>query len=264
MRLIRHQELSGAVLVGADGTDTLLVAGAQGGALSSALELVVRRVEATRHRTLGAVEDVVPTGAGDARGLTAFYLAVGWVVGGYLVASILAISAGARPSTLRRARVRLGALVLYAVASGIGGAVIVGPALGALDLRSASQFWALSFLGALLVFGVGAFTMAIQALTGLLGIGIAVLLFVVLGNPSAGGAYPAPLLPPFWRAIGPLLPPGAGTSAVRSIVYFDGSRMLEPAVVSAAYAIVGIAVLLIAGMRQAVTAQAQASASSPA
>ena len=59
--------------------------------------------------------------------------------------------------------------------------------------------------------------------TGLVGIGLAILVFVVLGNPSAGGAYPAQLLPPFWSAIGPWLPPGAATGAIRGIVYFGGA-----------------------------------------
>jgi hypothetical protein len=64
---------------------------------------------------------VLPAGDGDARGLSAFYLAVGWVVGGYLVASIIGVSAGSRPLTRLRGVVRLGSLAVYAVVSGIGG-----------------------------------------------------------------------------------------------------------------------------------------------
>jgi hypothetical protein len=99
---------------------------------------------------------------------------------------------------------------------------------------------ALPALGALLVFAVGAFTMALQVWTGLVGIGLAILLFVVLGNPSAGGAYPAPLLPPFWAGIGPSLPPGAGTSAVRGIVYFGGAGVVQAVLVLGGYAVVGL------------------------
>jgi hypothetical protein len=43
--------------------------------------------------------------------------------------------------------------------------------------------------------------MAFQVFLGTIGVGLTLILFVVLGNPSAGGAYPAPLLPGFWRAI---------------------------------------------------------------
>ncbi len=237
---IRDRRLDGALVLGTGSTDRLLVAGAEGGALAQALERVVSAVGAGQGRTV-AVDDVVPAQRGDARGLGAFYVAVGGVVGGYLVASILAISAGAKPATSRRARMRLAALLLYSLASGLGGALIAGPVLHALD----GAFWTVAGFGALLVFAVGAFTMAVQALTGTLGIGIAVLLFVVLGNPSAGGAYPAPLLPPFWRAIGPWLPPGAGTSALRGIVYFDGAGAGRAALVVLAYAVVGAVALMV-------------------
>lgn len=53
----------------------------------------------------------------------------------------------------------------------------------------------------------------------------------MLGNPSSGGSY-APELPPgFWRAIGGYLPPGAGTAAVREVVYFGGDGLTRPLLV---------------------------------
>ena len=86
--------------------------------------------------------------------------------------------------------------------------------------------------------------MAFQVLLGMAGIGLAILLFVVLGNPSAGGAYPAVLLPPFWAAIGRWLPPGAGTDAVRTIVYFPAASLAQPVWTLVAYAVIGAAVTL--------------------
>lgn len=242
---IKDRDLDGALIIGTGNGDELLVASAEGGSLSSALEQVVTRADAAQRRTV-TVHDVVPANPGDARGLTAFYLAVGWVVGGYLVASILAISAGSLPANLARAGIRLGSLAVYSVLSGLGGAIVVGPALGVYDGSVGSLTW----FGALVVFGVGAFTMAIQSLTGVVGIGIAVLLFVILGNPSAGGAYPAPLLPPFWHAIGPWLPPGAGTEGIRNLVYFDGAKLGMPVGVSVGYCVVGaVALAAVAAWR---------------
>jgi hypothetical protein len=242
---ITHRKLDGALLLGTGSSDRLLVAGAEGGAVAQAMEQVVTGADTAQQRTV-QVSDIVPAESGDARGLSSFYIAVGWVVGGYLVASILAISAGELPATRRRARIRIFALGAYAVLSGIGGALVAGPLLGALTGR----FWMVSWFGALLVFAVGAFTMAIEALAGIAGIGLAVLLFVVLGNPSAGGPYPGPLLPPFWRAIGPWLPPGAGTSGLRGIVYFDNAGLAQAALVVAAYAVVGSVALLLVTMRR--------------
>jgi len=245
--LLADREVDGVLVLGTGTADTLLVAGAEGGAVSSALTEVLTRVDAAQQRTL-STDDVVPAASGDARGLSAFYLAVGWVVGGYLVASIIGVSAGSRPITRARGVVRLGSLAVYAVVSGVGGALITGPVLGVFD----GHLLALSAFGALLVFAVGAFTMALQVWTGLVGIGLAILLFVVLGNPSAGGAYPAPLLPPFWSAIGPWLPPGAGTSAIRGIVYFGGAGAGQAALVLAAYAVVGLVATLLGSGRRGV------------
>lgn len=241
LRKIKDRDLDGALVLGRSSTDRLLVASAEGGSLSSALADVLTAADSAQHRRL-VLQDIVPAAKGDARGLTAFYLAVGWVVGGYLVASILAISTGARPSNLRRALIRLSSLLAYSVVSGLGGALIVGPWLGALT----GSYWTLAGFGALIVFAVGAFTMGLQSLTGIIGIGLAVLLFVVFGNPSAGGAYPAPLLPTFWRVIGPLIPTGAGTSGVRGIIYFEDAGLTEPLIVTAVYAVVGVLVLLVA------------------
>ncbi|MFE7136096.1 DUF3533 domain-containing protein [Streptomyces sp. NPDC057638] len=246
VRQIRHRDVDGALVVDPRGpTDRLLVASGGGASLSQAVTEVVAAAERAQGRSLRVV-DVVPGSAGDARGLSSFYLVVGWCVGGYLCAAILAISAGARPANGHRALIRLGVLLLYAIAAGLLGAVIAGPVLDALPGNLAA-LWG---LGTLLVFTVGAITLALQGLAGIIGIGLAILLVVVLGNPSAGGAYPWPLLPPFWAAIGPALPPGAGTYVARSIAYFGGNDVAGSLGVLAAWAVGGSAVTLVCALRR--------------
>ncbi|MEV7727852.1 DUF3533 domain-containing protein [Streptomyces sp. NPDC087917] len=238
--LIQNRDVDGALIIDPAGTtDRLLVAGGAGASLAQALEEVVGTVEKAQGRTVRVV-DVAPVAQGDGRGLSSFYLVVGWCVGGYLCAAILAISAGARPANSARAVIRLGALLLYSIVAGLLGAVIAGPVLDALP----GPLVGLWGLGTLVVFAVGAITLAFQGLAGVVGIGLAILLVVVLGNPSAGGAYPYPLLPPFWKAIGPALPPGAGTYAARSIAYFRGNGAGGPMWVLAAWAVAGSAVTL--------------------
>jgi hypothetical protein len=234
-RQLEDRDVAGVLVLGSDTKDRLLVASAGGGALSDSLTKIADSIEQQQGRTV-TVTDAIAADTKDARGLSAFYLAVGWVVGGYLASAILGISGGAKPGNRSRASARLIGLATYAVLSGLGGALIAETMFDAFG----GSFWTLAGLGALTVFAVGAFSMALQVWLGLIGIGVAILLFVVLGNPSAGGAYPAALLPPFWATIGPWLPPGAATSAIRGIIYFGSAGLAPAAGVLAAYAALGV------------------------
>jgi hypothetical protein len=188
------------------------------------------------------VTDIRSPNAADGRGMTSFYLVVGWVLGGYLAAAILGTARGARPANRHRTIIRLGTLALYAVVSGLAGAIIVGPVFGALT----GHFAALWAIGALTVFASAATAVALQILFGIVGVGLAILLFVVLGNPSSGGVYPASLLPPFWSTIGPALPPGAGTTMVRNTVYFAGNATTGALWTLVGYALGGTIISLAA------------------
>ena len=240
-RLIGDEAVSAALVINpAAKTDTLLIASADGSSVASAAEQIITAAEASQHRSV-AVTDIVPLQRGDYHGLAGFYLVVGWAVGGYLVAALLGIASGARPATTPRTLNRLIAFVLYAIVSGLAGAIVVGPVLGALTGHLIALWW----LGALLVFAVGAVTLAFQTLFGVIGIGVTILFFVILGNPSAGGAYQPALLPPFWRAISSALPNGAATDAVRRIVYFGGYDIGGHLIVLASYAVAGVVIAII-------------------
>jgi prepilin-type processing-associated H-X9-DG protein len=240
-RIADRTNVAALVVNPAGRTDTLLVAGAAGVSESTAVQAVMTQVEKAQGRTL-TVTDLVPLQPGDGRGLTSFYLVIGWIVGGYLAASILGTAAGTRPTNRRRATIRLGAMVLYSIFSGLGGAIIVDSVLGALT----GHFLAIWAIGILVVFASAAASMGLQVVLGIAGIGAVIILFVVLGNPSAGGAYQPALLPAFWRAISSWLPNGAGNGAVRNIVYFDGHALTLPLIVLGLWALGG-AVVTIAG-----------------
>lgn len=238
-RRLREREVGGVLVIGPDRTDRLLVAGGDGAVQAQAVETVLRQVAEAQRRELEVV-DAVPAGENDQRGLSGFYLAIGWVVGGYLAAAVVGIATGPRFRTLRRTAVRLVVMAAYAALSGVGGAVLVGPVLGALEGRTVP----LAVFGALLVLAVGLATLALQAWFGIGGVAAAIVLFVVLGNPSAGGAYPTSMLPSVFGRIGPALPPGAGTDGIRGIVYFDGAGVGNDVVVLAAWALAGLALVL--------------------
>lgn len=239
---LRAGETSAVYVVSSTGTrDTLLVASGGGTAVATAVEQLFT-VAAQQHGRTVTVQDLVPLDPGDARGLSGFYLVIGWAVGGYLFAAMLGVAKGSRPATLPRAVWRLGATVPYALASGLGGAVIAEPILHALN----GHFWSVAGIGVLVTLSAATVTIALQTLFGVIGIGLTVVIFVILGNPSAGGAYQPPLLPPFWRAISGYLPNGAGTDAIRRIVYFDAHGVTHAIVVLIIWVIGGAALTLAA------------------
>ncbi|MFD0927540.1 YhgE/Pip domain-containing protein [Williamsia deligens] len=225
--------------------DTLLIADAGGTSVGTALTKIFFGVATQRGRTL-TIHDAVPLQPGDGNGLTGFYLVVGWIIGGYLLAAVLGVVRGAKMTSARTASRRLVVVVLYALASGFLGAVIVGPILVALH----TGLLELTLLGALAVFASAATTIALQAMLGIVGIAVTIIVFVILGNPSAGGAYQAALLPPFWRAISAVIPNGAGTDAVRKLVYFHGHGVMSGIWVLIAYILVGTTVAILLSHRR--------------
>src|ERR1700693_1820614 len=155
LRLLHNDSTSGVLVVGSRSpSDTLYVATGGGAAVAQVVDEIITQVAAVSHQPVTAI-DAVPAQPGDSRGLTGFYLVVGWLVGGYLMAAVLGMTRGSRPATTRRAIIRLIVLAPYAIVSGLGGAIIVGPVLGALD----GHFVALWWLGALLVYCAAAVTM---------------------------------------------------------------------------------------------------------
>jgi hypothetical protein len=71
------------------------------------------------------------------------------------------------------------------------------------------------------------------------------LLFTAVGNPSAGGAVAAPLLPKLYAFFGSYLPTGATVAIVHNVVYFHDAQHLRPIVVQVAWLVGGLAALLI-------------------
>lgn len=250
---IDDRDVFAALLVGARG-DRLLVASAASALIAEDLPAQLRAAEPPG-RTL-RVTDVKPLPPSDPRGISPFYLMVGWLVGGYLGATILGLARGGAARSPRLAALRMVALAVYAVASGVLGTLIVQQAVGALE----GETLALIGVGTLLVFATGAATSALQSLLGIAGTALAIVLFVAIGNPASGGVFAAELLPHPWQDIGALLPPGAGTTLVRNVIYFDGSAVGGALLVLAAYAVVGALITVAVGGRRATAGPTEAEA----
>jgi hypothetical protein len=194
------------------------------------------------------VRDLAPLPASDPTGSSAYFLVAGWVLGGYVGATVLGMTTGGmRVRSVRRAAARLGVLGGYAVASGLAGALLFGPALGVMSGFSA----ALAGVGMLVVFAAAVATAGLQAALGMPGTLIAIIGMVVFGNSTAGQSIATPLLASPWNVIGVLLPPGAGLSSARSVIYLGGVNLTRPLTVLLTYAVAGpLLVVASAAWRQ--------------
>jgi hypothetical protein len=90
---------------------------------------------------------------------------------------------------------------------------------------------------------VGLFAAVMQKLVGAAGTFLTVLVIILLGKPSSGGANGVPYLPSFWTTIGPFLPPRNAYILLRNTIYFDGHGTAQALIVLLAYFVVFAVIL---------------------
>jgi hypothetical protein len=253
---VRDGTLPAALLAGAR-KDTLVVAGAAGLTLVTAIGEAVSAQEA-RAGVPVAIADVRPLPPGDPRGLGSFLLVLGWIIGGYLGMTLLSRVRGAAGASVRGTAVTLGMAALYAVTSAALGVVLVDPLMGVLT----GHPWTLLAAGSLIVFAATIVTAALTSLVGLPGIVIAIVMFVLLGNPTSGGSVPVQMLSGGYRFLAGVLPTNAGMGLVRGFAYFDGNQIARPLLVLSIYAGVSLLLCLGLALRRA-RAAASATATAP-
>jgi hypothetical protein len=195
---------------------------------------------------------------GDPQGLSALYLTLSWVFGGYFCAVATGMTGGMAYPNARRAALRVLLFAGYAVVVGVLGATVAGTLTGVSDGR----FAALASAGALLVLAVATATAGLQAHLRAAGTLLALVAFIFIGNPSSGGIVPMEFLPDFWQTVGPWLPNAAGFTVIQNIVYFEGNAIREASILLAAYVLAGVGLMVAAGGRTARIGQAPVPASS--
>ncbi|MER5908363.1 hypothetical protein ABT150_51730 [Streptomyces mirabilis] len=220
----------------ADGPDGLRleIAGADGTSTTSAVKTLVGAYAhgAGKHVT---TEDVVPLAHFDTRGLAGFYMAFGVTLAGFVLGSNALGLAG-----LLHLRHRFWLLTGASVAIGTLAAIIAGPTLGAVPAPVAPLVLTLTLLAAAAAFT----TKLLGTYLGPVGVPVATLLLLTVGNATSGASVGADLLPTAARAVSALLPPGAAVRAVTDLSYFDGAHAAGPVITLALWACV--AALLLA------------------
>ncbi|GIJ08856.1 hypothetical protein ACFFMR_01140 [Micromonospora andamanensis] len=230
-RALRGREVYGAFVIGADGI-TLHTASAASPTAAALLTEAAGQLGGGRPVP---VVEVVPTTADDPRG-------AGFAAG-FLPLAMTSLLAGALLVLLVAGGLaRLVGLAATGVLAGLTGAVVLDGWLGVIAgdwLAEAAAIGLFALATSAVVAGLG-------ALLGRPGIGLGALLVFLIGNPlSAVGAAPE-LLPQPWGALGQWLPVGAGGTLLRSVAFFDGAGAGRPIAVLAGYAVVGLALVLVA------------------
>lgn len=177
----------------------------------------------------------MPEGSG--QGLTAFFLALTILLGGMtgamtihaIIDSMLGFapteygpyfshSPAAPISRLRTLLIKWGTMAVAAAASA-GALIGIGAVLDVHIDRPLALFLYSTF--AMTAVGVTALT--IMAAVGSVGILVNLIVFVILGMPSAGGTIPVEATPRFFDRLADFEPLRQLYLAVRSLMYFDGS-----------------------------------------
>lgn len=230
---IRNREIYGAVVAGQP--PTVLTAPAGSAVVAQALEGVAAGI----HQVAPVpTEQVVPLPTGDPRGIGFSAGALPMVLGALLtgiVSFLLFSTVGAR----------LLALTTASVAAAFAAAALLGPWLGILP----GGYLETTAVVALGFFAGGAMVVGSASLIGPPGIGVAAVLLMVLGNPLSGAPSAPEMLPTGWGALGQWLPPGALTSLLRSVSYFEGAGGARPAGILVAWAVLGVTLAALGARR---------------
>lgn len=191
------------------------------------------------------VTDIAALPAGDSSGLALFYVGFSAVFGGYLVAVALNLVRGKRVFTRRNAYIRAAGFAVFSIVTSLFVALIATHGVHAM---ASHDYWAIAGVVALTTFGVSMLASALISLLGIFGTALVILLFVVLGTPASGGTVPLGLTGAGpWHALAPYLPTGASVSALRQVVYFEGTDVVRHLLVPIVYSVVGLVALLAIG-----------------
>jgi hypothetical protein len=133
------------------------------------------------------------------------------------------------------------ALTVVSAVAAAGAYLIIQTFLGALPQHGVADWAGIS----LTILAMSAATVGLIALIGAVGLGIAAVLMVFMGNPFSGATSAPQLLPAAVDHIGQWLPPGAGANLIRSTAYFDGNGAAGHVGVLVTWIVLGFAAIIL-------------------
>lgn len=213
---IRDRDVHGGIGVGPDGV-TAYTATAGGAPMAQAIRGAATGLSTATGQKLTTV-DVVgytaddPTGAG----LSAlmFPLSIGGIVPAVVMFNLFK----------NRRWSRIAAVTGVAVLAGLAVTAVLHFWTGSLG----GNYWETAAVLALSTAAISLTALGVESVFGMAGFGVLALLMVFVANPLSGLVAGPDWLPKPWGAIGQLLPPGAGGSAIRAVAFFDGAGLAAP------------------------------------
>ncbi|WP_280458668.1 ABC transporter permease [Nocardia carnea] len=212
--LVRDRTVSAAYILPSAQTPhaTLITNEAAGMSQQQVVQTVFGQVAAGQQMPL-EIENVTALADTDTMGSVSMYLAMGWIMAGFL---IIVVGSTAAPMVMGL-RTLLPLLVGWALAMSAVVWVIAGPITGAVH----GHFLPLLGVGAVAIFSTALFTTIFVRLLGMLAILPVIAVLMFLGVPASNGAMSIYMEPEMFRVLHDVLPMPAAVESVRSILYFD-------------------------------------------
>ena len=178
-----------------------------------------------------------PLPSGDPFGIVLAIVLAPLLIGGYLSPTVLRGAIGSPPPRLEGA-ILLGTAVVTTLLINL----IVEPWLHGYP---ASKFWIVWPILILIMLVPALFAAVLGRLLGAIGTLLTIIVIILLGKPSGGGANGVAYLPSFWTTIGPFLPPRNAYILLRNTIYFDGNGISQALIILLAYLVVFAVILAI-------------------
>jgi hypothetical protein len=234
--LILDRSVYGAFIVGQSGL-TVETASAASYVVSTALTAAGQQIGVALSAPV-TVTDVVSFSTDDPRGVGLSAGALPIALGGWIAAVAIIF-------TVRGRWRRLIAAAAFAVVGGFTLTAVLQYGLGTFTGN-----YLLTSLGAVLGIAATSFlVLGFYELFKYVGVAIAAVILIVLGNPLSGLASAPEMLPEPWGALGQLLPPGAIGTLLRNVAFFDGAATTTPIVFLSFWFLAGLGMYLVAVYR---------------
>lgn len=218
------------------GPAQLRTASGTGMAQQNAATAIFTQVTAAQQVTLEPV-DIAPLTEHDTQGSNTMYVAMAWVMAGFLICAVLR---GGAP-TKRTVREQLPILGGWAIGMSVWLWFLFDVLIGAVN----GHAWTFIGLGALTIFAMSMAASVVTRTLGMAGVPLVVFVLLLLGVPASGGGISLYMVPEVLRGLHDVLPLPAAVNIVRSVTYLGGTGLGASVLVVALWGVVALGVNLV-------------------